>query len=222
MFAFYKGCLEQWPNFFHNATPMAVDPMVGWMIYKLVQVIHNYEHILRDCNAAHQHTQQGSSSQASCCHPHDDTNSPPCNRCQCFSHSRSNCPSQNNCGACSWIQQGSSASTGSPAQTQGSAPPQLCLYAKNIPSHAMHNWADCIYNPASSNYDEPNFKHFCNALSWHQLLQQLFLPWHTLPPPVCNELSLLHGALPKQCMINTLIKQPPCLLAQLGACPKRL
>lgn len=65
----------------------------------------------------------------------------------------------------------------------------------------------------------PSFKHFYNVMLPHQLLPQLLPLRHALLPHLHKELSPSHGALKR--VINMLIKLPPYLLAQFGACPKR-
>ncbi|KAL7574998.1 hypothetical protein ACA910_010816 [Epithemia clementina (nom. ined.)] len=137
--SFYLGLPVTWRTAFEQANPLVPDPASHFDIMSLLQVMRGYQRVLQEKIRKHQRFPR----------PRDDTTntrnvrSRPSGRGGLRGGSRAP----------------NSSGHGNPFR-RGTRLPSAsgdCPYRMTIPTHANHNWSDCLYNPQSGNFDQTKF-----------------------------------------------------------------
>ena len=143
--AFYLGSPVAWRNEFKTANPLVADLVNHFNITDLLHAMRGYQKVSQEKMAAN------AQSQAKSRNPRDDSTS---------RGSTKRFRSSN--GGRGGLRGGNRQSNGG-RQASGDRPVNdgdACPYKDAIPSHANHTWANCIYNPQSSNFNQERFNAF--------------------------------------------------------------
>ena len=143
--AFYLGSPVAWCNEFKTANPLVADLVNHFNVTDLLHAMRGYQRASQEKMAANAQPQAKSRN------PRDDSTS---------RGSTKRFRSSN--GGRGGLRGGNRQSNGG-RQASGDRPVNdgdACPYKDAIPSHANHTWANCIYNPQSSNFNQERFNAF--------------------------------------------------------------
>ncbi|KAL7568657.1 hypothetical protein ACA910_021659 [Epithemia clementina (nom. ined.)] len=145
--AFYLGLPVTWRTAFEQANPLVPDPARHFDITSLLQAMRSYQQLLQEKIRKHERFPR----------PRDDNTNTRNVRSR---HSgrgglRGGGRSPNLSG------RGIPSGRGIQGYSQGGnrlpSASGDCPYRTTIPSHANHNWSNCLYNPQSGNFDQTKF-----------------------------------------------------------------